>query len=254
MLYYNNLSIISFIFIILVGQCISFPHLASNHQKRSTSYPFQAPGPNDIRGPCPGLNTAANHGYIDHSGITTFDELVQMQQDLYNVGLDLAILLATIGVVLDGDIVSGKLSIGKESTAVPGILNTPYGLNAHNKFEGDTSLTRNDFYLANGDNYKFNGTLYKMMHDVVQQYDGLYNGPAMSVYRYQRYNQSIMENGQFAFLPQAVLLYGAATFLYQLFPNGSDMLPTETVISSFFGAKPDGNGQWTSVPEQIPED
>ena len=25
-------------------------------------HPFIAPGPNDIRGPCPGLNTLANHG------------------------------------------------------------------------------------------------------------------------------------------------------------------------------------------------
>ena len=25
-------------------------------------HPFQPPGPNDIRGPCPGLNTLANHG------------------------------------------------------------------------------------------------------------------------------------------------------------------------------------------------
>jgi len=26
-----------------------------------TAHAFQAPGPDDIRGPCPGLNTAANH-------------------------------------------------------------------------------------------------------------------------------------------------------------------------------------------------
>jgi unspecific peroxygenase len=26
-----------------------------------TTHQFEAPGPNDIRGPCPGLNTAANH-------------------------------------------------------------------------------------------------------------------------------------------------------------------------------------------------
>ena len=28
-----------------------------------------APGPNDLRGPCPGLNALANHGYFPHSGI-----------------------------------------------------------------------------------------------------------------------------------------------------------------------------------------
>jgi hypothetical protein len=31
------------------------------------------------------------------------------------------------------------------------------------RFESDTSLTRNDYYLANGDDHSFNGTLFKMM-------------------------------------------------------------------------------------------
>ena len=26
------------------------------------AHPFIAPGPNDLRGPCPGMNTLANHG------------------------------------------------------------------------------------------------------------------------------------------------------------------------------------------------
>ena len=30
---------------------------------------FVAPGPNDLRGPCPGLNALANHGYFPHSGV-----------------------------------------------------------------------------------------------------------------------------------------------------------------------------------------
>lgn len=29
---------------------------------------YQAPGPNDSRGPCPGLNTLANHGLINRNG------------------------------------------------------------------------------------------------------------------------------------------------------------------------------------------
>ncbi|CAF0991841.1 unnamed protein product [Adineta ricciae] len=78
------------------------------------------------------LNGAANHGFISRSGITTLAELVQMHQDLYNVGLDLAIVLATVTVALDGDILTGKLFIGKESSAVPGLLRTLGELNAHN--------------------------------------------------------------------------------------------------------------------------
>jgi hypothetical protein len=36
-----------------------------------TAHRFIAPGPNDKRGPCPGLNAAANRGFLPRSGITT---------------------------------------------------------------------------------------------------------------------------------------------------------------------------------------
>lgn len=34
---------------------------------------FVAPGPNDQRGPCAGLNAAANHGYLPHDGVATYE-------------------------------------------------------------------------------------------------------------------------------------------------------------------------------------
>jgi hypothetical protein len=37
---------------------------------------FKAPGRFDQRGPCPGLNALANHGYISRDGITSFAEVV----------------------------------------------------------------------------------------------------------------------------------------------------------------------------------
>lgn len=36
-----------------------------------SAHQFIAPGPNDKRGPCPGLNAAANHGFLPRSGVTT---------------------------------------------------------------------------------------------------------------------------------------------------------------------------------------
>lgn len=101
-----------------------------------TAHAFEAPGPNDIRGPCPGLNTAANHHFLSHDGITTFSELVDAQQNLYNVGYDLAVTLATLGVALDGDVVTGKLSLGCDATsrtsATGSLLGRELGLNGHN--------------------------------------------------------------------------------------------------------------------------
>ena len=40
----------------------------------ATGHQFIAPGATDIRGPCPGLNAAANHGYLPRNGITTLQQ------------------------------------------------------------------------------------------------------------------------------------------------------------------------------------
>lgn len=47
-----------------------------------TAHQFQPPAAGAIRGPCPGLNTMANHAFISPDGITTFDELVAAQQNV----------------------------------------------------------------------------------------------------------------------------------------------------------------------------
>lgn len=39
-----------------------------------SAHEFRPPGPTDIRGQCPGLNAAANHGFLSRSGITTITE------------------------------------------------------------------------------------------------------------------------------------------------------------------------------------
>ena len=66
------------------------------------AHQYQDPPPGAFRGPCPGLNAAANHGFLSRDGIVTFNELVAAQQNVYNVGYDLAVTLATLGVGLDG--------------------------------------------------------------------------------------------------------------------------------------------------------
>lgn len=36
-----------------------------------SGHAWQAPGPNDLRGPCPGLNAFANHGFLPKNGFAT---------------------------------------------------------------------------------------------------------------------------------------------------------------------------------------
>merc|ERR1711939_1246048 len=189
-----------------------------------TAHQFEAPNyDTDIRGPCPGLNAAANHHFLAHDGITTFNELVDAQQNVYNVGYDLATLLALLGLTLtDGDIVTKKLSIGCDATSrtsfAPLLTGSEPGLDGHNKFEADTSLTRNDFFTGGGDNYNFNGTLFGMMNDAC---DGNFNRENLGHYRADRWRQSKMENPNFYFGPLSLLLFGAASFLYELMPSGT---------------------------------
>ena len=40
----------------------------------SGQFAYQSPSTADIRGPCPGLNAAANHGYLPRSGIATIEQ------------------------------------------------------------------------------------------------------------------------------------------------------------------------------------
>lgn len=186
---------------------------------------------------CPGLNTAANHNFLAHDGITTFSELVDAQQNVYNVGYDLANLLALLGLTLtDGDLVTEKLSIGCDATSrtsfSPLLTGSEPGLDGHNKFEADSSLTRNDFFTHNGDNYSFNKTLFDMMTKTT---GGDFNRENLSKYRLQRYQQSQAENPNFFFGPLTLLLYGAASFLYELMPSGTHgYAPDLETISSFF--------------------
>ncbi|KAK3064254.1 hypothetical protein LTS18_008829 [Coniosporium uncinatum] len=221
-----------------------------------TAHMFVAPGKNDIRGPCPGLNAAANHNFLAHDGVTTFNELVDAQQNLYNVGYDLALLLAALGLTLtDGDLVTEKLSIGCDATTRtsfnPTLTGSEPGLDGHNKFEADSSLTRNDFFLGNGDNFSFNGTLFKMMADTTGNNFDL---KGLAQYRLQRYNQSRAQNPNFYFGPLSLLLYGAASFLYELMPNGNHgYAPDLETISSFFGAQKQSDGSYKfNNKEKIP--
>ena len=163
-------------------------------------------------------------------------------------------MLATLGVGLDGDPITGKLSLGCDATSrtssTGGLLGAEPGLNGHNKFEGDTSLTRNDFFPSNGDNYMFNGTLFEAMR---QTSNNVFDRTAMSKYRYQRYQQSIKENANFYFGPKSLLLYGAASFLYELFPSyGPAGTADLATISSFFGAVSTGQGTWAHQGDRIP--
>lgn len=144
------------------------------------------------------MSDACVDGFISRDGITTYPELVDAVQNVYNMGYDLANFLAVFSTfIADGDWSTKKLSIGCDATTRtsfnPTLTGSEPGLDGHNKFEADTSLTRNDYFLGKGDNFSFNTTLWQMM---VATTGGTFDLPGLAKFRYQRYQQSRQDNPQ----------------------------------------------------------
>ena len=58
---------------------------------------FIAPRPNkDLRGPCPGLNALANHGYIQRDGLTDLFSAATAAVEIFGFGVDLALMIAWV--------------------------------------------------------------------------------------------------------------------------------------------------------------
>ena len=135
--------------------------------KPGTTNEFRPPGPNDKRGPCPGLNAAANHGFLPRSGIATIpqsmsclspDSLALLRHLLtflasavtglgaaYSFGSEFAAALAAIAIVLTGDPTGGTWSIGGGYTPalLGNLISNPEGIgNSHNTYEADASPGR----------------------------------------------------------------------------------------------------------------
>ncbi|EJU02390.1 heme-thiolate peroxidase aromatic peroxygenase [Dacryopinax primogenitus] len=223
---------------------------------------YEDPLPGAQRGPCPGLNTLANHGFLSRDGITTYTEMVAALQNVYNVCLEqaefpVAVALTVLGFALtDGDPVSEMISIGASvplQTGNYGEYTGEYGgVDEHGTFELDVSLTRNDYYL-NGDSHSFNGTLFGMMYLILRS--SLFDFNAMALYRSQQYDRARVENPWLYFPQLALHNYGAATFLYNAFPSSAkNYTPDLETISSFFGAVQLPNGEWSHVGERTPPD
>lgn len=106
---------------------------------------WKTAGSNDFRGPCPMMNTLANHGFLPHDGRNiTRETLVKGLHDALNFNPSLSSLMFDMGVVAN-----------PEANATYFTLDH---LNRHNVLEHDGSLSRADDYL--GSNRIFNETVF----------------------------------------------------------------------------------------------
>ncbi|KAJ3171392.1 hypothetical protein HDU87_008350 [Geranomyces variabilis] len=142
-----------------------------------------APTADAVRSPCPMLNALANHGVIARDGknIKPSEYLAAVQ----TVGLaaDVGSLFAYGGAVL----------FDHESNANGDLVYSLADARKHGAVEHDASLTRNDFDLANGDNFSFNRTLYDQMVSF-QNSNGAMDAWSYALIRVARQQDSLARN------------------------------------------------------------
>ncbi|KAK5130761.1 hypothetical protein LTR08_001706 [Meristemomyces frigidus] len=228
---------------------------SESHQKRAYATPvdvagvhtWQAPTTGDQRGPCPALNALANHGYLSRDGVVTPAHVITAINSVFGMGLDLATILATMGVVFAGAPVSlaPEFSIAGQDKAVDNLLNgvlgltgMPQGLNlSHNTIEADSSPTRDDLYET-GDAWTMNMDKFQELLAIVPKGGSLEDtsGP-MSAFAAQRLQESVASNPYFFYGP-TLLIVG----------------PDEVLLKSFFGVTGSGSSMSYSYGhERIPD-
>lgn len=128
---------------------------ASQYVSTTGAHAFVPPNfaAGDVRGPCPGLNAAANYGYIPHNGVGTIGDFINGTNEAYGMALDPGGFLGVYGAAFDGNLLG--YSIGGPTSLnqllinnILGLAGAPQGLSgSHNKYEADTSPIRGDLYL-----------------------------------------------------------------------------------------------------------
>ncbi|MCJ1451366.1 hypothetical protein MMC28_001702 [Mycoblastus sanguinarius] len=222
----------------------------------------------DQRGPCPGLNALANHGYLPHSGVAPLTTIIQAVNIAYGMALDLGTFLATYGTLFDGDAVSltPGYSIGGPTASEAilgglGILGTPTGLSgSHNNYESDASPTRGDLYVV-GNDYLLQVDQFQQYYDALpdnmaapEQYE------ALLPFRQARFNDSIANNPYFFYPQFAGVLVSPAGYAFPpaMMSNKSAEYPEgyldKASFMSFFAITGE-SGSFTYQPgwERIPD-
>jgi hypothetical protein len=113
----------------------------------SKFFHWKAPGPEDVRGPCPMLNSLTNHGFLPRDGKQKIDldTTSSVLKDILNID-------PVIGSMLHRQ----ASRTNPESNATTWSLET---LRTHNILEHDASLTRDDYYF-NKDSSAFSQAAY----------------------------------------------------------------------------------------------
>ncbi|KAI8939510.1 hypothetical protein NX059_003281 [Plenodomus lindquistii] len=216
---------------------------------------FRSPGPGDLRGQCPGLNAAANHGFIPRNGILTAQQTADGLEAAYNMSPELGLVLAVIATAVSGDPVTTRWSIGGAFTPVVPLFPAEGILGSHNRYEGDASIVRGDAYLNNGNVGVFQMRSWEALYARAEEYT-LDDIAAQSDYVTR---WSILNNPYYFSSPVGGIVAPAAhDFVINFMSNHSAEAPggtlTREVLKSFFAVTGEpGSFVHNRGQERIPE-
>ncbi|OLN88356.1 Aromatic peroxygenase 1 [Colletotrichum chlorophyti] len=219
------------------------------------------------RGPCPGLNALANHGYINRNGVTSLVEVSTAINQVFGMGLDLGSILSVMGTVFVGNPLSlnpgfsiGYTTAGSQNLLgnLIGLLGTPRGLNgSHNIIEGDSSNTRGDLYVT-GDASTMVMDQFESLY-AMSSGDGNYDFGLFADRAAIRFHETVATNPNFYYGPFTGMVARNAGYFFacRMFANYSaenpaGLLNRET-LKSFFAVQGE-EGSFTYNPgwERIP--
>ena len=93
--------------------------------------------------------------------------------------------------------------------------------------------------------------MFQNMYDVTK---GNYNRATLALYRKMRYDEGVANNPNFFFGPGALLMYGAASFLYGSFASGGLSGKADLATEmSFFGVSGEPGNFTSNGNERIPD-
>jgi len=231
------------------GRIVKFdpvPSFTGTKKIPDAAHPYKAPGPKDLRGPCPALNTLANHGYIPHNGSATVEQIHRGVMEAFNVEHDFAAFVVSFATLARGNPFIGMLSIGHNAQDIPpppGKIDGPVagGIAMHGRFEGDVSSTRRDIHI--GDSVNFQYDLFDTLLNYVGRYgdsgpEGNYsivNHKVFQEFKFDRFNQDQQEDKDLQFhVTRVFTAFSEVAFILEFFANGTTTQLSSNAMGSIF--------------------